>query len=871
MPHSTGYSPIPSRDASHHHSQHSAQVQAPPTSQATSPGHLSSVSQATFYKLMEMSGLPNGAVEPERHTWLEHYLHFMDDLGKPVTSIPQVVKQPLDLYRFYLAVRERGGLLKVVQAKRWKEVSQAVGINASASAAYTLRKNYVKYLLDYECRFDAGGLDVRPIVEQIESMSGSKKKKAAAAAAANATSASAAVSDAASSAGSLTPSGMGAGTSGGGGGGLASSLHLMPPSPVGSQSSASSSLLLPAVNTASTGPPTGCTPMLLTAESVTGSGTATGQATPTSCSTSLTSAGGPGNANASPLSSSSSSSIANTITSGLNSAPVQSVTGVTSCVPVSSPVSQNGFYSTTSPNVGGQGQVPSSPMHLHHQQPPQPQQHLQVPHQHHMHYHHQQPPQPWMQSSTGGIQPRSEPMINGTMSQQEYGPSAQIAFDVMRRLPPGSGPAPPHGTGSNSGVVAQPLAPGVSSACPPPLQQCSAANLQVSQPHGLPGHIQSYMRLPSSISAAPLVSGSPGFTASNSSLSSFSGAGSVAASSCTATTVTVTTTIATSTSSSATSAPTVHHHPSVVSVLGQSTVSPTPIPGYLPPGAHPHAHHHHHQHPNSHPHHPVVINQLGSASATSGSLPTPGQAPSASGLTQPPLSQHPTQYPAHQATPPPPPPSGHQQLGSSIPGGPTRSSSVSAVQSGAPTSQLGNIPPSTILSEAQSQGPASGLIYSGSGTGLGVNASCPVGLESGIGACRQTQLQVTQQPQPTVQPVLLQQPQTTTTQQQHQQMLQQQQHHLHLASGQSNQLQLPQAQMAGISPPGGLLQQHHHPQQQQQQHQLSQAQQRQAPPQLQQQLPLQTQTQIAGLLHAQSQQQPHALAHQTQAFQTVID
>ena len=148
----------------------------------------------------------------------------MEEINKPLTGLPQVVKQPLDLYRFYLAVRERGGVLEVIKTKRWKEISQLFNINASASAAYTLRKNYCKYLLDYECRFDHGpgpGTDVRVVAAQIETLSGKKKK---------------------SSVGSV----------GGGGAGsemnessTSSSTPFPPPSPVGSQSSASSNLMPP--------------------------------------------------------------------------------------------------------------------------------------------------------------------------------------------------------------------------------------------------------------------------------------------------------------------------------------------------------------------------------------------------------------------------------------------------------------------------------------------------------------------------------------------------------------------------------------------------------------------------------------------------
>lgn len=54
-----------------------------------------------------------------------------------------------------------------------------MGIGASSSAAYTLRKHYTKNILPFECHFDRGGIDPLPIIQQVEA--GSKKKTAKAA------------------------------------------------------------------------------------------------------------------------------------------------------------------------------------------------------------------------------------------------------------------------------------------------------------------------------------------------------------------------------------------------------------------------------------------------------------------------------------------------------------------------------------------------------------------------------------------------------------------------------------------------------------------------------------------------------------------
>jgi AT-rich interactive domain-containing protein 1 len=38
---------------------------------------------------------------------------FLDDKNTPLTSTPSISKQPLDLYKLYQNVRDRGGMLEV--------------------------------------------------------------------------------------------------------------------------------------------------------------------------------------------------------------------------------------------------------------------------------------------------------------------------------------------------------------------------------------------------------------------------------------------------------------------------------------------------------------------------------------------------------------------------------------------------------------------------------------------------------------------------------------------------------------------------------------------------------------------------------------
>ena len=56
----------------------------------------------------------------------------------------------------------------MTKCKKWKEICSLINISGSASAAFTLKKNYIKYMFAFECRYDRGGMDPRPILDQME-------------------------------------------------------------------------------------------------------------------------------------------------------------------------------------------------------------------------------------------------------------------------------------------------------------------------------------------------------------------------------------------------------------------------------------------------------------------------------------------------------------------------------------------------------------------------------------------------------------------------------------------------------------------------------------------------------------------------------
>uniref|UniRef100_A0A8R1XU04 ARID domain-containing protein n=1 Tax=Onchocerca volvulus TaxID=6282 RepID=A0A8R1XU04_ONCVO len=99
-----------------------------------------------FKQLYELSD------DVKRKEWLDDWLGFMHRIGKPVTRIPIMAKQVLDLYELYRLVVQHGGLVEIINKKLWREITRGLNLPSSiTSAAFTLRTQYQKYLYDYEC------------------------------------------------------------------------------------------------------------------------------------------------------------------------------------------------------------------------------------------------------------------------------------------------------------------------------------------------------------------------------------------------------------------------------------------------------------------------------------------------------------------------------------------------------------------------------------------------------------------------------------------------------------------------------------------------------------------------------------------------
>ncbi|KRZ39450.1 Protein dead ringer -like protein [Trichinella pseudospiralis] len=99
-----------------------------------------------FKQLYELSD------DPKRKEFLDSLFNFMQRQGTPVTRIPIMAKQVLDLYELYRLVIAHGGLVEVINKKLWREITKGLHLPQSiTSAAFTLRTQYMKYLYPYEC------------------------------------------------------------------------------------------------------------------------------------------------------------------------------------------------------------------------------------------------------------------------------------------------------------------------------------------------------------------------------------------------------------------------------------------------------------------------------------------------------------------------------------------------------------------------------------------------------------------------------------------------------------------------------------------------------------------------------------------------
>ena len=75
----------------------------------------------------------------------------------------------VDLFRLYVVVKDRGGFLLATIRRLWSEIALTLDIDKGNILYKTslLRRVYIKCLLQWECRFDRGGIEPQLILEQV--------------------------------------------------------------------------------------------------------------------------------------------------------------------------------------------------------------------------------------------------------------------------------------------------------------------------------------------------------------------------------------------------------------------------------------------------------------------------------------------------------------------------------------------------------------------------------------------------------------------------------------------------------------------------------------------------------------------------------
>jgi len=93
--------------------------------------------------------------EQERRVFLVDLNRYMAEVGKPLTKIPIMGYKELDLWQLYKEVTNCGGFNEVVKnVGTWSKIWKRLG-NFDPSitdSSFRLKKNYERYLLEYEYR-----------------------------------------------------------------------------------------------------------------------------------------------------------------------------------------------------------------------------------------------------------------------------------------------------------------------------------------------------------------------------------------------------------------------------------------------------------------------------------------------------------------------------------------------------------------------------------------------------------------------------------------------------------------------------------------------------------------------------------------------
>uniref|UniRef100_A0A0N5BZQ4 ARID domain-containing protein n=1 Tax=Strongyloides papillosus TaxID=174720 RepID=A0A0N5BZQ4_STREA len=110
----------------------------------------------------------------ERKSFFERLYKIGEKHKDVITAAPCISKTPVDLFRLWKGVLERGGFDTVTNKKEWKTLCPLShpSMQESSAAGYQLRRHYTKYVLRLECE-DTG----KNYEESVENADRLKKKK----------------------------------------------------------------------------------------------------------------------------------------------------------------------------------------------------------------------------------------------------------------------------------------------------------------------------------------------------------------------------------------------------------------------------------------------------------------------------------------------------------------------------------------------------------------------------------------------------------------------------------------------------------------------------------------------------------------------
>lgn len=117
---------------------------------------------------------------PGRKPFLDKLLDFNDKRTPGIVPCPRIAKNLIDLYRLYEQVIERKGFVSVCENLEWKDIAEQLGFQITSTTAYSLRKQYGKYLLPYECKHNLNDeYDPDELFEKMDKVVKEKSKKKA--------------------------------------------------------------------------------------------------------------------------------------------------------------------------------------------------------------------------------------------------------------------------------------------------------------------------------------------------------------------------------------------------------------------------------------------------------------------------------------------------------------------------------------------------------------------------------------------------------------------------------------------------------------------------------------------------------------------